>query len=477
MLFNSFEFLLFLPVVFLLHWLVLKGRMARNLLLAGASYIFYGWWNPMFLLLIFFTTVCSYLSGILIGGYGFTLRRRRAVLWINVLLNLGILGVYKYFDFFSQSFAAMMSAVGWQVDAVTLNLILPVGISFYTFQALSYSIDVYRGDVAPTRDFVAFVTFISFFPQLVAGPIERATNLLPQFLHRRSFSYPDGVEGMKLMLWGLFKKMVVADNAAPVVNSIFGNYTHLGSATLWVGALLFTFQIYCDFSGYSDIAVGVARLFGVRLMRNFRLPYFSKSINDFWKRWHISLTSWFRDYVYIPLGGNRKGRGRTLRNTLAVFTVSGLWHGADFTFIVWGLYHGLLYLPHIFLKGRGASGGGNGWWPLYFRNSLMMGLTFLLVVVGWVLFRADHLADAIGYVRMMFSFIPDTGPLPGKTALCWALLMMVVEWHTRHRATPFDFAGTGLLRWRWARWGVCLLAFAVTLLFAGIPGKFIYFQF
>lgn len=471
MLFNSIEFLVFLPVVFLLYWKALRSRQARNLLLIAASYLFYGWWDVRFLGLIFLTTVCSYLSGLGIGSAR-RLGVKRLLLWGNVLLNLGILGLFKYFNFFAASFASMMRAVGWEVDSVTLDLILPVGISFYTFQALSYSIDVYRGQLHPTRDFAAFTVFISFFPQLVAGPIERATNLLPQFLSPRKFDYPRALSGMKLILWGLFKKMVVADNAAREVNRIFGDIDGAGSLNLWVGAFLFTLQIYGDFSGYSDIAIGVARLFGVELMRNFRLPYFAKSIHDFWGRWHISLTSWFRDYVYIPLGGNRKGRLATARNVMIVFLTSGLWHGANLTFVAWGAYHGLLSLPHIFMK-RTDRQGHTRTFPLYFRETLMMGVTFLLVLIGWILFRAATMGEAVEYIRLMFSGVASTHMM-GKTALCFGAIMLGLEWLSRRHETPFSFERVSH---RWVRWGVYLLVVMVIVAFSGDTEQFIYFQF
>lgn len=477
MLFNSLEFLIFLPVVFILHWEICKSRQSRNILLILASYLFYGWWNPVFLILIFLTTVCSFFSGLFIHGYQSKPRYALTVLWSNVLINLGILGIFKYFNFFSNSFAEAMSLIGWTVDNVTLDLILPVGVSFYTFQALSYSIDVYRKMIDPTEDFIAFTVYICFFPQLVAGPIERSTNLLPQFLHNRKFDYQRAVTGMKLILWGLFKKMIVADNAAPVVDTVFRDYTFLGSQNLWIGAILFSLQIYCDFSGYSDIAIGVARLFGVELKLNFRFPYFSKNINEFWKRWHISLTSWFRDYVYIPLGGNRKGKVRTACNTFIVFLTSGLWHGANYTFIIWGAYHAMLQLPHIFIKRKErAAVYKERMIPLYFRDVFLMGGTFLLVMIGWILFRSDHLRDAFHYIRLMFS-VPVSGVMMGKTALLYSVIMIVAEWLSRNRETPFEFKETGLIQYRAVRWTIYGTVFLFTLIFSGTAEQFIYFQF
>ena len=308
MLFNSFEFLIFLPAVFLLYWFVFKPLKWQNLFVVAASYLFYGWWDWRFLILIAITTFCSYASGLLIQKYAGRRTRRRIVCATNILLNLIILGIFKYLNFFGENFALLLDALGFKCDWVTLDILLPVGISFYTFQALSYTIDVYRGNIQPTRNIVAFFAFISFFPQLVAGPIERATNLLPQFLVPRKFDYAKAVDGMRQILWGLFKKMVVADNCAVAVNMIFDQYQSFDGFTLFIGGLLFTFQIYGDFSGYSDIAIGTARLFGINLMRNFNYPYFSRNIAEFWRRWHISLTTWFRDYVYFPLGGSRRGK-------------------------------------------------------------------------------------------------------------------------------------------------------------------------
>lgn len=329
MLFNSFEFLIFLPIVFLLYWFVFKPLRWQNLFIVAVSYIFYGWWDWRFLILIAFTTLCSFASGIVLEKLEGQRTKQKWVSAANITLNLLILCIFKYFNFFGENLAELFQLFGVEADWVTIDILLPVGISFYTFQALSYTIDVYQHKIKPTHDIVAFFAFISFFPQLVAGPIERATNLLPQFLVPRGFSYDKAVDGMRQILWGLFKKMVVADNCAVAVNLIFDEYQTLGGTHLFLGALFFTFQIYGDFSGYSDIAIGTARLFGVNLMRNFNFPYFSRDIAEFWRRWHISLTTWFRDYIYIPLGGSRCGKWKAMRNTLIIFLVSGFWHGAN----------------------------------------------------------------------------------------------------------------------------------------------------
>lgn len=349
MLFNSVEFLLFLPVVFLLYWYVFRPLRWQNLFVVMASYVFYGWWDWRFLILIAFTTLCSYISGILLERAEGKRIRQKWISAANIIINLSILGVFKYYDFFGENFSALLRLFGMEADWVTLNIILPVGISFYTFQALSYTIDVYQHRIKPTHDITAFFAFISFFPQLVAGPIERATNLLPQMLKERTFNYAQAVDGCRQILWGFFKKMVIADNCALAVGQIWDSYTEQSGFMLLMGGFFFTFQIYGDFSGYSDIAIGTARLFGINLMRNFNYPYFSRDIAEFWRRWHISLTTWFRDYIYIPLGGSRCSRWKVMRNTLIIFLVSGFWHGANWTFIVWGAYHALLFFPLLLL--------------------------------------------------------------------------------------------------------------------------------
>lgn len=336
MLFNSIEYLIFLPLVFLLYWFgfdrfIKKSKyqlQLQNAFVVVSSYVFYGWWDWRFLFLIAFTSLCSWGSGILIGKTK-SKKRAKMWMWLNIILNIGILATFKYYDFFVTEFAQLFHI---SMDGLLLKVVLPVGISFYTFQALSYSIDIYRGKIEPTKDVIAFFAFISFFPQLVAGPIERATNLLPQFLKKREFDYDTAVDGMRQILWGLFKKIVVADNCATYVNDVFG-WPHSGSENL-IAAIFFTFQIYCDFSGYSDIAIGTAKLFGVQLRQNFKVPYFSRDIAEFWRRWHISLTTWFRDYVYIPFGGSRVRKALVIRNTFIVFLLSGFWHGANWTFIV-----------------------------------------------------------------------------------------------------------------------------------------------
>lgn len=480
MLFNSFEFLIFLPAVFLLYWFVFKPLKWQNLFVVAASYLFYGWWDWRFLILIAITTFCSYASGLLIQKYAGRRTRRRIVCATNILLNLIILGIFKYLNFFGENFALLLDALGFKCDWVTLDILLPVGISFYTFQALSYTIDVYRGNIQPTRNIVAFFAFISFFPQLVAGPIERATNLLPQFLAPRRFDYAKAVDGMRQILWGLFKKMVVADNCAVAVNMIFGQYQSFDGLTLFIGALLFTFQIYGDFSGYSDIAIGTARLFGINLMRNFNYPYFSRDIAEFWRRWHISLTTWFRDYLYFPLGGSRRGKWKSIRNTFIIFLVSGMWHGANWTFICWGAYNAALFLP-LLISGHNRRYTGvvaQGRLLPSLKELLQMAVTFLLVVIGWIIFRAENINDAFNYITLMVTDFTPCVPQHGKSALFYAALLLVVEWLHRDKQFGLQISdGGGLLARRTVRWAIYVVLALFTLLWAGTQEEFIYFQF
>ncbi len=388
------------------------------------------------------------------------------------------MATFKYYDFFVTEFAKLFHI---SADGILLNVILPVGISFYTFQALSYSIDVYRRKIEPTKDIIAFFAFISFFPQLVAGPIERATNLLPQFLKKREFDYATAVDGCRQILWGLFKKIVVADNCAVVVNEIFADYANMPASLLLVGALFFTFQIYGDFSGYSDIAIGTAKLFGVKLMRNFNVPYFSRDIAEFWRRWHISLNTWFRDYVYIPLGGSRTTKAKIVRNTFVIFLLSGLWHGANWTFIAWGAYHALLFLPLILLgKNRKYTGTiAEGKFLPSFKELCMMLLTFALVVIGWIFFRAETIGDAGHYIASLFS--PEIWRasyrffLRPRTYVGWfVVIMLVVEWLQRDKEHGLEIAK---MKYSWLRILIYYAIIVMMFLFSGETETFIYFQF
>lgn len=405
MLFNSLDFAIFLPIVFFLYWFVTKHNLRlQNALIVLASYVFYGWWDWRFLSLIIFSTLVDFWVGKQLGKTD-EARKRKTLLWVSILVNLGFLGFFKYYNFFAENFVAAFTFFGAEIQPNTLNIILPVGISFYTFQTMSYTIDVYRKNLKPTNDFVAFSAFVSFFPQLVAGPIERATNLLPQFYLKRKFDYAQAVDGMRQILWGLFKKVVIADNCAVYANEIFNNSADYNGSTLLLGAIFFTFQIYGDFSGYSDIAIGTARLFGFNLMQNFAFPYFSRDIAEFWRRWHISLSTWFRDYVYIPLGGSRGGTWMKVRNTFIIFVVSGFWHGANWTFIVWGALNAVYFLPLLLTKRNRKNTdlvAENNILPNA-RELFSMGITFLLTVLAWIFFRAESLSHAFQYIRGIFS--------------------------------------------------------------------------
>jgi D-alanyl-lipoteichoic acid acyltransferase DltB (MBOAT superfamily) len=409
MLFNSLTFAVFLPIVFLLYWFVFQRNLkVQNFFVVVASYVFYGWWDWRFLLLIAFTSFCSWGCGLLMQRAdnrektSFYLSRKFLSI-SNIVLNLGILGVFKYYNFFVENFISAFASLGIHLQPNTLKIILPIGISFYTFQALSYSIDVYKRKIEPTRDIVAFFAYIGFFPLLVAGPIERATNLLPQFYKKRTFDYAQAADGMRQILWGLFKKIVIADNCATYVNMVFEDPSAYSGSTLLLAAVFFAFQIYCDFSGYSDIAIGVARLFGINAMRNFAYPYFSRDIAEFWRRWHISLTTWFRDYLYIPLGGSRGTKWQVIRNTFIIFLVSGFWHGANWTFIIWGAFHAILFLPLILLNQnrKYTNTVAEGKFLPNVKEIFQIGLTFLLVCVGWVFFRAENAGQIFVYLNGM----------------------------------------------------------------------------
>lgn len=509
MLFNSFEFAIFLPIVFLLYWFVFdyatrkckRQLLWQNLFVVVASYIFYGWWDWRFLILIAITTLLSFLSGIGIE-YAPTQRGKKAVMIANIIINLGILGIYKYYDFFATQFARLF---GIESDFLLLHLILPVGISFYTFQALSYSIDVYRKQIQPTHDIVAFTAFLSFFPQLVAGPIERATNLLPQFQKKRSFDYATAVDGMRQILWGLFKKIVVADNCAVYVDQVFGDISSQSGSTLLLAAILFTFQIYGDFSGYSDIAIGTAKLFGIKLMRNFNVPYFSRDIAEFWRRWHISLTTWFRDYVYIPLGGSRPNIPETIRlkgdkalearytkwiavrNTFVIFLLSGFWHGANWTFVLWGAYHALLFVPLLLLnKNRRyrdtvatitlPDGTIKTKWLPSLKEAGQMLLTFALAVFGWIIFRATSIANVGIYLQHVFDislFSPPMIITGVKRTLLSIVILLVVEWLHRDKQHGLDLSN----RNKAIQLAISYAIVLFILEFGANAQSFIYFQF
>jgi len=480
--------------VFAIYWLLRNQLKLQNLFVVLASYVFYGWWDWRFLILIAFTSLCSYASGLLIHLTPYTIHRTLSPkFWLitNIVINLGILAVFKYYDFFVTEFITTFFAESVQpslLHSFTLKVILPVGISFYTFQALSYSIDVYRKNIEPTRDIVAFFAYVAFFPQLVAGPIERATNLLPQFLQKRTFSYEQGVDGMRQILWGLFKKIVVADNCAMYVDQVWSTYDTQSGSTLLLAAILFTFQIYGDFSGYSDIAIGTAKLFGIKLMRNFNNPYFSRDIAEFWRRWHISLTSWFRDYVYIPLGGSRpnvvygvrctvesKKKLIIARNVMIVFLICGLWHGANWTYLVWGLYNVLLFLPLILLgKSKRYKDV-----PLVWTQLPQMLVTFVLVTIGWIIFRAPSLSEAWDVFCNICSGTLWSAPyiLPMQEMLFMAIgivVMIGVEWLQRNEAHGLVL---NRMTSRVLRYAIYIVLITMILWKGDSGDAFIYFQF
>lgn len=489
MLFNSHQFAIFLPIVFLLYWFVFDRFISKsrhqlrlqNAFIVVASYVFYGWWDWRFLLLIVLTSFSSWGSGLLIGKAE-SKKKAKIWMWLNVILNLGILAIFKYYDFFVTEFARLFHI---STDGLLLKVILPVGISFYTFQALSYSIDVYRKKIEPTKDIITFFAFISFFPQLVAGPIERATNLLPQFLKKREFGYDIAIDGVRQILWGLFKKLLVANKCAQTVDAIFYLHSHnaMPGSELLLAAILFSFQIYADFSGYSDIAIGTAKLFGIKLTRNFNNPYFSRNVVEFWRRWHISLMSWLRDYVYIPLGGSRSGKLRTICNILIVFLLSGLWHGANWTYIVWGLYHALL-VGFLVLIGTTRNEqqkiiAQERLLPSW-KELVQMLVTFWFIIFGWIIFRSENLMDFVQYVqglcqagtlRACYRFFVQSD-IWYKTV--FIMVMMVVEWVQRNKEHGLEISGMR----PWFRWSVCfVLAFALVVFTDEKIGSFIYFQF
>ncbi len=478
MFFNSLDFALFLPIVFFCYWfLTARSLKLQNCLLIVASYVFYGWWDYRFLLLILFSTIVDYSVGIYLNKQSSN-RNRKLLLWTSILVNLGLLGFFKYCNFFIHNFVKAFSFFGVELEENTLAIILPVGISFYTFQTLSYTIDVYRKKLNPTTDLIAFTAFVSFFPQLVAGPIERATNLLPQFYENRTFNYNQAVDGLRQILWGLFKKMVIADGCAEYANLIFNHASDYSGSTLVLGAIFFTFQIYGDFSGYSDIAIGTSRLFGFNLMQNFAFPYFSRDIAEFWRRWHISLSTWFRDYVYIPLGGSRGSVKIKIRNIFIIFIVSGFWHGANWTFIVWGALNAIYFLPLLLLKHnrKNIDIVAKGSYFPSIKVALQIVFTFSLTVIAWVFFRAENISRAWSYLTNMFSedivSIPAVIPWPTIFVL---LFFICIEWHGRDN--QYALEKLALKSTRFIRWMFYLLLIVLIFLSNGKEQAFIYFQF
>ena len=479
MLFNSLVFFLFLSIVFVLYWLFRNQLKLQNIIVLISSYIFYGWWDWRFLSLIVISSLADYFIGLWLDRSE-KKTKRKLLLALSIVVNIGILGFFKYFNFFIDSAAGFLNQFGFQANPTSLQIILPVGISFYTFQTLSYSIDIYRRQIEPTKDVIAFFAFVSFFPQLVAGPIERARNLVPQFLKKRTFDPVNAGDGIRQMLWGFFKKIVIADNAAVYANEIFTNYSDHTGGTLLLGAVLFGFQIYGDFSGYSDIAIGTARLFGFSLMQNFAFPYFSRDIAEFWRRWHISLSTWFRDYVYIPIGGSRVSRIKQIRNVFVIFLVSGFWHGANYTFIAWGAAHALLFVPLlIFNKNRR--------YTQYIENRellrnpqiiLKILLTFLLVTVAWIFFRAQTIGEAFDYIGKMIQTLFDAPVkkfnISAQPVFFALILMLILEWINRK-----EKHGLQIKNWpAAARWFIYVFIALFIFMFGRFEQtEFIYFAF
>lgn len=482
MLFNSIDFAIFLPIIFILYWLVpSKKLILQNSLIVAASYIFYGWWDWRFLSLLIFSSVIDFSVGCRLAIENNKIKRK-VLLWASIVVNLGLLGFFKYYNFFLDNFISAFSFFGANIEISSLNVVLPVGISFYTFQTMSYTIDVYRRKLEPTKDFIAFLAFVSFFPQLVAGPIERATNLLPQFYVTRTFDYSKAVDGCRQILWGLFKKIVIADSCGESANIIFNNSAEYSGGTLLLGALLFSFQIYGDFSGYSDIAIGTSRLFGFALMRNFAFPYFSRDIAEFWRRWHISLSTWFRDYLYIPLGGSRGNNWRKVRNTFVVFIVSGFWHGANWTFIAWGAFHAICFLP-LLLTQKNRDNliiVAQGRYFPSIKELFNMLLTFGIIVLAWIFFRAESIGQALDFFSKIFSKSLFTiQKFPGRggalTALLLVMVFIFIEWLGREQQYAIEKLG---LTWkRPIRYAIYYAIIISLCLFGGKSQQFIYFQF
>lgn len=485
MIFTSIEFAIFLPAVFLLYWFATKENFKlQNIFLLVSSYFFYACWDWRFMFLLLFSTSLDFVTGLKID-FTDNKKTKKLWFWLSICLNLGFLGIFKYYNFFVSSFIDGLSVLGVHANFKTLNVILPVGISFYTFHGLSYVIDIYNNKIKPERNFVSYAVFVSFFPLLVAGPIERATHLLPQITKKREFDYIKAVDGMRQILWGLFKKIVVADNCAECSNLIFNSYKIQSGSMLLLGAVFFSFQIYSDFSGYSDIAIGTARLFGIDLLRNFSYPYFSRDIAEFWRRWHISLTTWLRDYLYIPLGGSRGTKIKVIRNTLIIFLVSGFWHGANWTFIAWGGFHVILFLPLLlFNKNRKNIN------MVATENSLpkiselfQMLLTFFLVAIGWIFFRSETIWQAFDCIKRIFlikanyfdisTFFMDSSLSSFTVVFSFlsVLILIITEWNQRHKSHGLDISA------KKGRWMVYITLCLFIYVCKGGSSAFIYFQF
>jgi len=472
MLFNSLSFAIFLPVVFFLYWYLRHSLYGQNTLLLIASYLFYGWWDARFLSLIIASTIVDFILGLSIANSN-SIKRKKIYLITSIVFNLGLLGIFKYYNFFLENFLELTASLGIHTSLKVLSIVLPVGISFYTFQTMSYTIDIYRRKLNPTNDFVGFATFVGYFPQLVAGPIERASNLLPQIIKPRSFDYNQSVDGLRQALWGFFKKVVIADVAAPLVDQTFANPQSYNASALIIGAILFSVQIYCDFSGYSDIAIGISKLFGIELMQNFRTPYFSRDIAEFWRRWHISLSTWFRDYLYIPLGGSQGSIILKVRNTFLIFIISGFWHGANWTFIMWGLINALLFLPLLL-----TNSNRNNIDHANFKDIQRIAITFIITTIAWVFFRVDSLDQAMKYFNGILMNLGD-GTLKVKTSLiaCIALLFLG-DWIGRKHDFTLNLLRTGIFKqYTFLRFAIYICLAYLIILNIGSQQNFIYFQF
>ena len=482
--FISLEFLAFMPAVFVLYWFVFNRTIRlQNTFLLASSYFFYGWWSYKFLLLLIVSTLLDYLYGFGVGNPN--KKKARLFLWLSILNNLGILAFFKYYDFFISEVAAGLSLLGLGTNLPLLNIVLPVGISFYTFHGMSYVFDIYRGLRQPVRSFTDYAVFVSFFPLLVAGPIERANHLLPQVQMARVFSYEQAVSGCRLVLWGLFKKVVIADTLGNTANYIFDNYQNFENVTLIIGVLAFSFQIYGDFSGYSDIALGTAKLLGFELLSNFRFPYFSRNLAEFWRRWHISLTSWFRDYLYIPMGGSAGGKLRTVFNTVVIFIVSGLWHGANWKYIVWGGIHALGFIPLLLTgqnrKYRGDVVAVNRSFP-NLKELCQMGATFIYVAFAWIFFRSASTGQALDYIGRIFRglFQHTAGFLnhcEGEITLVYIAALLLIDWKFRRDERSLAIHHNRMVRYSVYVVTTTLIITHLRIFDAVNSIEFIYFQF
>jgi alginate O-acetyltransferase complex protein AlgI len=479
MLFNSLSFAIFLPIVYFLYWFVTsKSLKFQNILLLVSSYYFYACWDWRFLFLLMFSTVLDYYTGIKMSDAR-NQNNKKFWFWLSVSINLGFLGVFKYYNFFAESFADAVSVFGFKADPWVLSVVLPVGISFYTFHGLSYVIDIYKDRIKAEKSFVDYSVFVSFFPLLVAGPIERATHLLPQIQQERKFDYQKSVDGLRQILWGLFKKIVIADQCAEFANLIFNNSADYSGSTLLLGAVFFTFQIYGDFSGYSDIALGTARLFGIELLQNFSFPYFSRDIAEFWRRWHISLSTWFRDYLYIPLGGSKGGTWMRVRNTFIIFIVSGFWHGANWTFIIWGALNALFIMPSIIFNTNrnNIEIVAKGKFLPSFKELLMILVTFTMTVFAWIFFRAINMNHAISIVSEIFSKSLLSKPQVYSIVVIFFIVVFVlIEWIGREQKYAIEKLGVNWFRpLRWSFYA--FLIFIICMFMKTEETPFIYFQF